>query len=60
MPCVGVRITKDDVTAGQKRWVVEEITRTLVNVLVKRPGHIHLVIDEVDVGEPGLRRDAHD
>ncbi len=48
MPYVSVRVTKDDVTAAQKRRVVEEITRTLVNVLGKRPEHIHVIIDEVE------------
>lgn len=48
MPYVSVRITKDGVTAEQKRRVVEEMTRTLVNVLGKRPEHIHVVIDEVE------------
>lgn len=48
MPYVSVRITKDGVTAEQKRRVVEEITRTLVNVLGKRPEHIHVIIDEVE------------
>ncbi|HEX8685108.1 MAG TPA: 4-oxalocrotonate tautomerase family protein [Pyrinomonadaceae bacterium] len=48
MPYVNVKITKDGVTAEQKRRVVEEITRTLVTVLGKRPEHIHVVIDEVE------------
>jgi 4-oxalocrotonate tautomerase len=48
VPYVSVRITRDGVTAGQKRRVVEEITQTLVNVLGKRPEHIHIVIDEVE------------
>ncbi len=48
MPYVSVRITKDGVTVEQKRRVVEEITRTLVNVLGKRLEHIHVIIDEVE------------
>ena len=48
MPYVNVRITRDGVTVEQKRRVVEEITRTLVNVLGKRPEHIHVIIDEVE------------
>ena len=48
MPYVNVRITKEGVTAEQKRRVVEEITRTLVDVLGKRPEHIHVIIDEVE------------
>ena len=48
MPYVSVRITRDGVTAAQKRRVVEEITRTLVTVLGKRPEHTHVIIDEVE------------
>ena len=48
MPYVNVKITKDGVTAEQKRRVVEEITRTLVDVLGKRPEHIHVIIDEIE------------
>ena len=48
MPYVSVRITKDGVTVEQKRRVVEEVTRTLVTVLGKRPEHIHVIIDEVE------------
>ena len=48
MPYVSVRITKDGVTVEQKRRVVEEITRTLVDVFGKRPEHIHVIIDEVE------------
>ncbi len=48
MPYVNVRITRDGVTVEQKKRVVEEITRTLVDVLGKRPEHIHVIIDEVE------------
>ena len=48
MPYVSVRITRDGVTVEQKRRVVEEITRALVDVLGKRPEHIHVIIDEVE------------
>lgn len=48
MPYVNVRITKDGVTADQKRQIVEEITDTLVRVLGKKPEHTHVVIDEVE------------
>lgn len=48
MPYVNVRITKDGVTADQKRQIVEDITETLVRVLGKRPEHIHIIIDEVE------------
>lgn len=48
MPYVNVKITRDGVTREQKARVVAEITTTLVEVLGKRPEHIHIVIDEVD------------
>ena len=42
MPYVNVRITKDGVTADQKRQIVAEITQTLVRVLGKQPEHTHI------------------
>ncbi len=48
MPYVNVRVTRDGVTADQKRQIVEEITDTLVRVLGKRPEHTHVIIDEVE------------
>jgi 4-oxalocrotonate tautomerase len=48
MPYINVKITKDGVTAEQKRRIVEEMTQTLVNVLDKKPEHIHIVIDEIE------------
>jgi 4-oxalocrotonate tautomerase len=48
MPYVNVKITRDGVTAAQKKRLVADITASLVNTLGKRPEHIHIVIDEVD------------
>jgi 4-oxalocrotonate tautomerase len=48
MPYVNVKITKDHVTAEQKRAVVQDITASLVRHLGKKPEHIHIVIDEID------------
>jgi 4-oxalocrotonate tautomerase len=48
MPVVNVRITRDGVTAEQKREIVAEITQTLQRVLGKRPEHTHVIIEEVD------------
>lgn len=47
-PYVNVRITKDGVTTEQKARIVREITRTLQDVLGKKPEHTHVVIDEVE------------
>lgn len=48
MPYVNVKITKDGVTAEQKKKIVQDITQSLVTTLGKRPEHIHIVIDEVN------------
>lgn len=48
MPYINVRITKDGVTADQKRQIVEEITATLARVLGKKPEHTHIIIDEIE------------
>lgn len=49
MPYVNVKITRDGITADQKKQLVEEITQTLVSVLGKKPEHIHIVIDEIEL-----------
>lgn len=54
MPYVNVRITKDGVTIEQKRQMVKEFTETLVSVLGKRPEHIHITIDEVELENWGF------
>ena len=54
MPYVNVRITKDGVTAEQKKQIVEEITQTLVKVLGKRPEHTHIIIDEIEPEDWGF------
>jgi 4-oxalocrotonate tautomerase len=48
MPYINLKITRDGVTADQKKKIVEEFTATLVNHLNKKPEHIHIVIDEVE------------
>jgi 4-oxalocrotonate tautomerase len=48
MPYVNVKITREAVTLQQKRKIVEDITRSLVETLGKKPEHIHIVIDEVE------------
>lgn len=54
MPYVNVRITKDSVTKEQKARIVAEITRTLGEVLGKKPEHTHVVIDEVEMDNWGF------
>lgn len=54
MPFVHVMITKDGVTRAQKSRLVAEITRSLVDVLGKKPEHTHIVIEEVETDNWGF------
>lgn len=47
MPYINLQITKG-ATRAQKKKLVEDFTRSLVETLGKKPEHIHIVIDEVD------------
>ena len=47
MPYVNVQITKG-ATRDQKAQMVKDITNSLVNVLGKKPEHIHIVIQEIE------------
>ncbi len=53
MPIVHVRVTRDGVTRDQKARIIAEITRTLRDVLGKRPEHTHVVIEEIDLDNWG-------
>ena len=47
MPYVNVKILRDGTTTDQKKQIVQDITRSLVTTLGKKPEHIHIVIDEI-------------
>ena len=46
MPYVNLQITKG-ATREQKAQLVQDITNSLVDVLGKKPEHIHIVIQEI-------------
>jgi 4-oxalocrotonate tautomerase len=52
MPYVSVQITKG-ATREQKATIVREITETLVRTLGKKPEHIHIVIQNVELEDWG-------
>lgn len=54
MPFVNIRITKDGVTAGQKKELIKGTTQLLVDVLGKNPKTTFVVIDEVDTDNWGI------
>lgn len=53
MPYVKVEITRDGVTAEQKRAVIKGITDVLVKVLDKDPAATFVVIEEIDTDNWG-------
>ena len=53
MPYINLQITKG-VTVEQKKQIVAEFTQTLVTVLDKKPEHIHIVIQEIELDDWGF------
>lgn len=53
MPYVNVQITRG-ASRDQKRQLVEDITRSLVSTLGKKPEHIHIVIQEIEEEDWGF------
>lgn len=53
MPYINLQITKG-VTIEQKKQIVAEFTQTLVTVLGKKPEHIHIVIQEIELDDWGF------
>ncbi len=49
-----LKVTEDGVSKSQKKQTVKEMKETLVNVLSKKPEHIHKVIDGVDTENWGF------
>ena len=59
MPYINLQITKG-ATREQKSKLVKEMTDSLVNILGKKPEHIHIVIQEIqeeDWGFEGMLTD---
>lgn len=54
MPYVNIRITREGVTADQKRELIAGATDLLQRVLGKNPATTVVVIDEVDVDNWGI------
>jgi len=54
MPYVNIKITREGVTAEQKRQLIEGATQLLVDVLGKNPATTVVVIDEVDTDNWGI------
>jgi 4-oxalocrotonate tautomerase len=54
MPYVNIRITRDGVTAEQKRALIAGATQLLVDVLGKNPKTTVVVIEEIETDNWGI------
>jgi len=54
MPYVNFKITKEGVTAEQKRKLMEGATQLLVDVLNKNPKTTIVIIEEIDTDNWGI------
>ncbi|ADM96340.1 2-hydroxymuconate tautomerase family protein [Dickeya dadantii] len=54
MPFVNIRITKDGVTAEQKKQLIAGVTQLLVDTLGKNPATTVVIIDEVETDNWGI------
>ena len=54
MPYINLQITQK-ATREQKATIVAEFTNTLIQVLGKKPEHIHIVIQEIEDDNWGFR-----
>ena len=55
MPYVNIKVTDDNVTAEQKRQLIQGTTQLLVDILNKNPDATHVVIDEVSTDNWGVK-----
>lgn len=55
MPYVKIEVTKEGVTKEQKQALIKGATQLLVDILNKNPETTHVVIDEVDTDNWGVR-----
>lgn len=54
MPYVNIRITREQVTAEQKKQLISGVTDLLQKVLGKNPTTTFVIIDEVDTDNWGI------
>jgi len=54
MPYILIQVTREDVTAAQKRTLIEGATDLVVRTLGKDPAATFVVIDEVDTDNWGV------
>ncbi len=54
MPYVNIKVTREGVTAEQKKQLIQGATQLLFDVLGKKPNTTFVVIDEVETDNWGV------
>lgn len=54
MPYINIKVTDEQVTAEQKRQLIEGATQLMVDVLNKNPQTTFVVIDEINTDNWGI------
>lgn len=55
MPYVNIQVTKEGVTKEQKQELIKGVTELLQNVLKKDPNTTHVVIQEIELDNWGVK-----
>ncbi len=55
MPYINIKLTDEQVTRTQKRQLIEGATQLVVDVLGKDPATTHVVIDEINIDNWGVK-----
>lgn len=55
MPYINIKVTDENVTREQKQQLVAGATRLVVDILNKNPDTTHVVIDEINVDNWGVK-----
>ncbi len=59
MPYINIKVTDENVTKEQKAQLVAGATRLVVDVLNKNPETTHVVIDEINVDNWGVKGELY-
>ena len=55
MPYINIKVTDENVTREQKQQLIAGATKLVVDILNKNPETTHVVIDEVNIDNWGVK-----
>lgn len=59
MPYINIKVTDEQVTRTQKQQLIAGATQLVVDILGKEPETTHVVIDEVNVDNWGVKGEMY-